>query len=377
MAHKKYPYQNQSLKPLKGEQWKPIPGYEGLYEISSLGRVKTLGRTYINNLGASVTIMERILRLQINKRKTKTIPHESYTFSVFLCLNGVRRPQAVARLVYYTFVEQFDLKNRHILVSYKDWDGRNIRPDNLFLTSISDIMKTSHAEHRYEARLSKDSKKVSQFRVDGEYIATYDSILDASRQTGIVSNGISKVANGTSRLHKGYIWQFGTSKVLKRKKVVTEKDGGVNQNLLSVINRTVNSKGIPALADLRLQDRKGEIWKSVEGFEGYYEVSNLGRIKALSRVSKGTIQILLPEMIKKITFKPYYNHENNTEGGSLSVNLRKEELRRGFAIAHLVYHTFVRPLGPHERKRIIYFRDNNRFNLSAENLYFPDEFQNG
>ena len=39
-----YNYQNRDVKNLPGEKWKPIKGYEGLYEISGLGRVKSLQR---------------------------------------------------------------------------------------------------------------------------------------------------------------------------------------------------------------------------------------------------------------------------------------------------------------------------------------------
>ena len=36
--------------------------------------------------------------------------------------------------------------------------------------------------------------------------------------------------------------------------------------------------------NLSLEDMEGEIWKDIEGLEGYYEISSLGRVKSLSRL---------------------------------------------------------------------------------------------
>lgn len=62
-------YKNISLKNISAniegihyvEEWRPISGYEGCYEISSFGRIKSLARTKINN-GRSVPVNEKILK---------------------------------------------------------------------------------------------------------------------------------------------------------------------------------------------------------------------------------------------------------------------------------------------------------------------------
>ena len=50
------------------EIWKPVRNYEGLYEVSNLGRVRSLERTVWDNRGYYRTVPERILKPQDNGR---------------------------------------------------------------------------------------------------------------------------------------------------------------------------------------------------------------------------------------------------------------------------------------------------------------------
>lgn len=50
------------------EVWKNVPGYEGLYQVSNLGRVKSLEKKYINSLGRTVIRKECLLSLKPTKR---------------------------------------------------------------------------------------------------------------------------------------------------------------------------------------------------------------------------------------------------------------------------------------------------------------------
>lgn len=53
--------------PYANEEWRPILGYEGLYEVSNMGRVKSLERE-VNNNGGKRIIKEKILTQYVNKR---------------------------------------------------------------------------------------------------------------------------------------------------------------------------------------------------------------------------------------------------------------------------------------------------------------------
>jgi hypothetical protein len=88
------PHQNFSLEDMEGEIWKDIEGYEGYYQISSFGRVKSLSRNIFNGHGYYIS-KEKILRI--------TVEITNYT-SVGLSINNKRKGKLVHRLVALNFI---------------------------------------------------------------------------------------------------------------------------------------------------------------------------------------------------------------------------------------------------------------------------------
>ena len=62
------PYQNLSLEDIEGEIWKDIEGFDGYYQISSFGRVKSLSRLVLNGFGYRMTTI-KIRKLKVNRNK--------------------------------------------------------------------------------------------------------------------------------------------------------------------------------------------------------------------------------------------------------------------------------------------------------------------
>lgn len=104
-----------------------------------------------------------------------------------------------------------------------------------------------------------------------------------------------------------------------------------------------------------------EIWKDIIGYEGKYQVSNLGRVKSLKRhrycrVHGGTVAVMVvPERILKQWKRSRY----------LLVDLWNEKKRDVRSVHVLVYEAFV---GKIKEGMVIHHKDRNRFNNDVENL---------
>jgi len=121
MTETTYPWQNTSLQDLPGEIWKPIDGYKDCYEISNLGRVKSLGRTVTGKNGCI-----RILKDRIRKNVVGTV-HESKAVEIMLSKDNKLFHTTVARLMALAFIGTPADKN----VCFRDNDSLNVNLNNL------------------------------------------------------------------------------------------------------------------------------------------------------------------------------------------------------------------------------------------------------
>lgn len=107
------------------ELWKTIEGFEGLYEVSNMGRIKALDRYVINNGGLQHKA-ERILKQNIQKNKH---------CMVVLCKNGKTYPKLVHRLVAIAFIP--NPQNKPV-VDHIDTDPTNNKVENLRWTTVKE-----------------------------------------------------------------------------------------------------------------------------------------------------------------------------------------------------------------------------------------------
>ena len=101
------------------EIWRPVVGYEGLYEVSSTGRVRSLDRCLVNSFGRSVFIKGKLLKIYDNTL--------GYKF-VSLVMDKHPSPMYVHRLVAQAFIPNPDGLPQ---VNHKDEDKSNNRVENL------------------------------------------------------------------------------------------------------------------------------------------------------------------------------------------------------------------------------------------------------
>jgi len=118
------------------EIWLPVPGYQGTYVISNMGRVKSLPRATIQpSTGKPSQAREKIIRPYVSCQ----------TVCVRLSENGKQRKFSLPRLVFKTFCGQIP---DGYLVAHSDEDFSNCRAGNLVLRTQSEIMLSVYARRK-------------------------------------------------------------------------------------------------------------------------------------------------------------------------------------------------------------------------------------
>lgn len=141
------------------ETWKPVQEYEGLYEVSDLGRVRALNYKHTREVKILKIYKDRYGYLQ-----------------VVLCKNGMRKQYTVHRLVALAFVEGYDLFRNQ--VNHLNEDKSDNRAINLeWVTASENINHGTHNERSAKAR----SIPVVQLTLDYKFVAKWPSTHEAGR----------------------------------------------------------------------------------------------------------------------------------------------------------------------------------------------------
>lgn len=169
------------------EIWKPVKGYEGLYEVSSFGRVKGY-----NN---------KILKPFVDK--------DSY-FKVALYKNKNNSKQYVHRLVAIAFIPN---PSRLPEVNHKDENKQNNCVDNLeWVTHSQNLSYGTRVERQVKTLIANERllKPVCCFSKDGELLQIFKSVKEASEITGANKSSISQCCKGKPNYNTagGYVWKY-------------------------------------------------------------------------------------------------------------------------------------------------------------------------
>lgn len=184
------------------EVWRPIAGFEDLYEVSNLGRVRSLDRYYPD----IIVLPSGKLAPYHRKGKMMSLHTDKRTGYVFICLrknDGKGHNNFVHRLVAQAFIPN---PNNLPEINHKDECKTNNRADNLEWCDSRYNKLYGTAIERINA---KRSKAIEQLTLDGQHVAFYQSAAIASR----MSNGkfrpssIYMALNGQTKTAYGYLWR--------------------------------------------------------------------------------------------------------------------------------------------------------------------------
>lgn len=186
------------------ERWKDIKGYEGRYQVSNFGRVKSLARKASNNH----MIKERIL---------KPLGSGCDYLRVNLCKDGHSYRKLIHRLVAETFIP--NLSNLP-MVNHKDEDKTNNCVENLEWCTAKYNTNYGHCiEERAKKVAKAESKKVVQLSLDGKLVNVWSSTNEAGRH-GYWQSAVVNCCLRKRKTHCGYIWRYYTDYTRECKKGV-------------------------------------------------------------------------------------------------------------------------------------------------------------
>ncbi len=126
-----YPYEKLQEKSLSGEVWKDVRGYEGYYQVSNKGRVRSIDRVIPHPRLYKQFVKGKILKQKAVQDYNKHTGDAMISLQVALTVEAVTRYYNVRRLVYSAFIRKIDFKKDGRYVINKDGDGYNNKPTNL------------------------------------------------------------------------------------------------------------------------------------------------------------------------------------------------------------------------------------------------------
>ena len=180
------------------EIWKAVEGYEGIYEVSNLGRVRSLDQLvpYTSRWG---TVAYRPTK---GKVLTQRRIHGGY-MGVLFKVQGHTEMKLVHRLVAAAFVPN---PQNLETVNHKDEDKQNNRADNLEWMTRGDNVRYGTGIQRKRT----PTRSVVQMSADGQTIRTWPSAKDAGQTLGLDPSHITACCRGKrgAKTIGGYRWKY-------------------------------------------------------------------------------------------------------------------------------------------------------------------------
>ena len=166
------------------EIWKDIEGYEGLYQVSNMGNVRSLNYNQTREI--------KVLKPSNNR---------GYKL-VVLSKNGKSKTYQVHRLVALHFIPN---PNSLSIINHKNEDKTNNCVDNLEWCSQEYNINYGNRNKKVRYKLSKP---IIQLTPNNEIVKKWDGLTVIKQELGFSVGNISECANGKRKTAYGYIWKY-------------------------------------------------------------------------------------------------------------------------------------------------------------------------
>lgn len=203
------------------EEWKDIKGFEGLYQVSNKGRIKSLEhftlQTNIYDKGGKTNRKheEKILKGWIQNTGYLTVALKNKKYSIH-------------RLVAETFIKN---PEKHKTVNHIDGNKLNNKVENLEWCSLQENIKHAYKAglmencKRINSKIKQRAKFIDQYDLNGTYIKTFLGSKEAEKELrnkniNISNSGIRDVCNGKRKTAGGFKWKWSKIQRFKKRRVL-------------------------------------------------------------------------------------------------------------------------------------------------------------
>lgn len=187
----------------KTEEWKDVKGYEGIYQVSNLGNIRSLTRVIKRGSG-DYTIKGQMLKLYL----------DGHGYVCANLKNKVHRVEKVHRLVAIAFIDNPYNKPE---VNHKDCNPQNNCVDNLEWCTHYENMQWMHdqgrarrtdewLEHLHESQRKFYKPVIATNIVTGK-VLRFENLNDV-KNFGFQPSCVCKCCQGERKQHKGYQFEY-------------------------------------------------------------------------------------------------------------------------------------------------------------------------
>lgn len=171
----------------------------GLYQVSNLGKVKSLNRIAKSKNESIKHIQGKELKINCDKM--------GYPI-VMLSKEGKRETKRVHKLVAKAFIKN---PNNYTMINHIDGNKTNNNVNNLEWCTQKHNIQQAYLLGLSKRRLGKQnvlSKTVNQYSLDGEFIKQWECTMQVERELGLNNKLISNCCRGNTNKAYGYIWRY-------------------------------------------------------------------------------------------------------------------------------------------------------------------------